>query len=146
MSNIQLQNDLEKLVEILPDRIREYIDHRVMDDVIEIVLDIGRPPEIRHSDGKIEYLGNTDITYEDIEHITSRVQEFTSDNRSGIPGTLHRISAIRNRQGRVVGLTCRIGRVITGTISCIKDICLQNKSILFLGRPGVGKTTKLREI
>ena len=146
MSNIQLQNDLEKLVEILPNRIREYIDHRVMDDVIEIVLDIGRPPEIRHSDGKIEYLGNTNITYEDIEHITSRVQEFTSDNRSGIPGTLHRISAIRNRQGRVVGLTCRIGRVITGTISCIKDICLQNKSILFLGRPGVGKTTKLREI
>lgn len=146
MSNIQLQNDLEKLVEILPDRIREYIDYPKMDDVIEIVLDIGRPPEIRHSDGKIEYLGATDITYEDIEHITSRVQEFTSDNRSGIPGTLHRISAIRNRQGRVVGLTCRIGRVVTGTISCIKDICLQNKSILFLGRPGVGKTTKLREI
>ena len=146
MSNIQLQNDLEKLVEILPDRIREYIDYPVMDDVIEIVLDIGRPPEIRHSNGKIEYLGNKDITYEDIEYITSRVQEFTSDNRSGIPGTLHRISAIRNRQGRVVGLTCRIGRVITGTISCIKDICLQNKSILFLGRPGVGKTTKLREI
>ena len=107
MSNIQFQNDLDRLVEILPDRIREHIDYPKMDDVIEIVLDIGRPPEMRHADGKIEYLGNSDITYDDICHITSRVQEFTSDNRSGIPGTLHRISAIRNRQGKVVGLTCR---------------------------------------
>lgn len=146
MSNLQFQNDLDKLVEILPDRIRQHITYEKMEDVIEIVLDIGRPPEIRHSDGKMEYIDVSDVEYEDIAYITSRVQEFTSDNRSGIPGTLHRISAIRNRQNKVVGLTCRIGRVVTGTISCIKDICLQNKSILFLGRPGVGKTTKLREI
>ena len=146
MSNIQLQNDLEKLVEILPQRIKQHLAHANMDDAIEIVLDIGRCPEIRHADGSIEYIETDDITYEDIDFITSHVQEFTTDNRSGIPGTLHRISAIRNRQGRVVGLTCRIGRVVTGTIACIKDICLQNKSILFLGRPGVGKTTKLREI
>lgn len=146
MSNLQFQNDLDKLVEILPDRIRRLIDYSAMEDVIEIVLDIGRLPEIRHSNGKIEYLGTSEIGYDDIDYITSRVQEFTSDNRSGIAGTLHRISAIRNRQGKVVGLTCRIGRVVTGTISCIKDICLQGKSILFLGKPGVGKTTKLREI
>lgn len=146
MSNLQFQNDLDKLVEILPDRIRRLIDYSAMEDVIEIVLDIGRMPEIRHSNGKIEYLGTSEIGYDDIDYITSRVQEFTSDNRSGIAGTLHRISAIRNRQGKVVGLTCRIGRVVTGTISCIKDICLQGKSILFLGKPGVGKTTKLREI
>ncbi|MBQ8459956.1 AAA family ATPase [bacterium] len=146
MSNIQFQNDLEKLVEILPDRIKSQLNYPQMEDAIEIVLDIGRVPEIRHADGKIEYIGGFEITQSDINHITSHVQEFTSDNRSGIPGTLHRISAIRNRQGKVVGLTCRIGRVVTGTIACIKDICLQNKSILFLGRPGVGKTTKLREI
>jgi len=146
MSNLQFQNDLDKLVGILPEKIRSQIDYPKMEDVIEIVVDIGRAPEIRHADGKIEYLGDTAVTYEDIDYITSRVQEFTSDNRSGIPGTLHRISAIRNRQNKIVGLTCRIGRVVTGTISCIKDICLQNKSILFLGRPGVGKTTKLREI
>ena len=146
MSNLQFQNDLDKLVEILPQKIRECINYQNMDDAIEIVVDLGRVPEIRHSDGHIEYLQAPDVTDEDIEFITSRVQEFTSDNRSGIAGTLHRISAIRNRQGKIVGLTCRIGRVVTGTISCIKDICLQNKSILFLGRPGVGKTTKLREI
>lgn len=146
MSNLQFQNDLEKLVEIIPQRIRQHLSYEKMEDVIEIVLDIGRPPEIRHADGKIEYIDVANVDYEDISYITSHVQEFTSDNRSGIPGTLHRISAIRNRQGKIVGLTCRIGRVVTGTISCIKDFCLQNKSILFLGRPGVGKTTKLREI
>lgn len=146
MSNLQFQNDLEKLVEILPQRIRQHLSYEKMEDVIEIVLDIGRAPEIRHADGKIEYIDVANVDYEDISYITSHVQEFTSDNRSGIPGTLHRISAIRNRQGKIVGLTCRIGRVVTGTISCIKDFCLQNKSILFLGRPGVGKTTKLREI
>ena len=94
----------------------------------------------------IEYLGTDIVDYSDINFVTDRIQNFTSDNRSGISGTLHRISAIRNRQGKIVGLTCRIGRVVTGTIACIKDFCLMGKSILFLGRPGVGKTTKLREI
>ena len=146
MSNLQFQNDLDRLTEVLPDKVRMHISYEKMEDVIEIVLDIGRTPEIRHSGGKIEYLGNDFVTEDDINYITSRIQEFTSDNRSGIPGTLHRISAIRNRQGKIIGLTCRIGRVVTGTIACIKDICMMNKSILFLGRPGVGKTTKLREI
>lgn len=146
MSNLQFQNDLDRLIEILPEKVRKHINYAQMDDVIEIVLDIGRTPEVRHASGRIEYLGTETVNSEDIDFITSRIQEFTSDNRSGIPGTLHRISAIRNRQGKVIGLTCRIGRVVTGTIACIKDICMMNKSILFLGRPGVGKTTKLREI
>ena len=146
MSKLQFQNDLEKLIEILPEKVRKHITFEGMSDVIEVVLDVGRVPEIRHSSGQIEYLGTQEVTDDDILFITQRVQEFTSDNRSGIPGTLHRISAIRNRQGKVIGLTCRIGRVVTGTIACIKDFCMQGKSILFLGRPGVGKTTKLREI
>ena len=146
MSNLQFQNDLDRLTEVLPDKVKKHITYEKMEDVIEIVLDIGRTPEIRHAGGKIEYLGDEFVTEDDINYITSRIQDFTSDNRSGIPGTLHRISAIRNRQGKIIGLTCRIGRVVTGTIACIKDICMMNKSILFLGRPGVGKTTKLREI
>lgn len=145
-TNLQFQSDLDKLVAILPQKVRTHLDYEKMNDVIEIVLDIGRVPEIRHAGGEIEYIDCGYVDDEDIMHITSRVQEFTSDNRSGIPGTLHRISAIRNRQGKVVGLTCRIGRVVTGTIACIKDFCTLGKSILFLGPPGVGKTTKLREI
>ena len=146
MTNLQFQNDLDRLTEVLPEKVKKHITYEKMEDVIEIVLDIGRTPEIRHAGGKIEYLGDEFVTEDDINYITSRIQDFTSDNRSGIPGTLHRISAIRNRQGKIIGLTCRIGRVVTGTIACIKDICMMNKSILFLGRPGVGKTTKLREI
>lgn len=144
--NIQLQNDLEKLMVIMPHKVTSNLSVEGLGDVIEIVLDIGRPPEIRHAGGKIDKLGTDGVTDEDINFVISHIQEFTHDNRSGIAGTLHRISAIRNRQGKVVGLTCRIGRVVTGTIACIKDICTQGKSILFLGKPGVGKTTKLREI
>ncbi len=146
MDILRFHNDFNKLIEILPTDIVNFLKNTYIDDIIEIVLDLGRNPEIRHADGKAEYIDNRLVTDEDIEHTISLIPPFTHDNRSGLPGTLHRISAIRNRQGKVVGLTCRIGRVVTGTIECIKDIVIQNKSILFLGRPGVGKTTKLREI
>ena len=146
MNETQFRNDLNALLDILPQKIKRNIQSGLLDDAIEIVLDIGRIPEVRFGNGKIMYIGSDATVREDIDFIVSRVAEFTSDNRSGIPGTLHRISAIRNRQGHVIGLTCRIGRVITGTIACIQDFVKQNKSILFLGRPGVGKTTKLREI
>ena len=146
MDKIQFHNDLRRLIEILPPKVVNDLKPYNLDDAIELVLDLGRVGEVRYADHTTHYLGERIISDEDIEYITSKIQPFTNDNRSGIPGTLHRISAIRNRQGKVVGLTCRIGRVVTGTIACIKDIVLQNKSILFLGRPGVGKTTKLREI
>ena len=146
MDKVQFHHDLDRLIEILPPKLKKHLSYEKLEDVIEIVLDLGRQAEIRHSDGTIEYLGTDYIFDDDIKCVTSQIQDFTNDNRSGIPGTLHRISAIKNRQGKVVGLTCRIGRVVTGTIECIKDFVVQGKSILFLGRPGVGKTTKLREI
>ena len=146
MDNVQFYKDINLLVNILPEKVKKYLNNAFMEDVIEIVLDIGRLPEVRHAGGKIDCLGSEPINSTDLEFITQHVAEFTSDNRSGIPGTLHRISAIRNRQGKIIGLTCRVGRVVTGTIACIKDFVTQGKSILFLGRPGVGKTTKLREI
>lgn len=146
MNEVQFHSDLDRLIEILPEKVKKHISYEKMNDVIEIVLDTNRLPEVRHSGGRIDCLGIEPITEEDISYITGKLAEFTSDNRSGIPGTLHRISAIRNRQGKIIGLTCRIGRVVTGTIACIKDFVTQGKSILFLGRPGVGKTTKLREI
>lgn len=146
MSEVQFQNDLNTLIDILPPKIKRNIQANLLEDAIEIVLDIGRIPEVRLGNGKILYLGGENVTSDELEYIVKNIPEFTTDNRSGIAGTLHRISAIRNRQGKIIGLTCRIGRVVTGTIACIKDFVVQNKSILFLGRPGVGKTTKLREI
>jgi len=146
MDKVQFHSDLDRLIEILPPKLQKHLNYERLNDAIEIVLDLGRPAEIRHADGTIDYLGDESICEEDIGCVTKKIQEFTNDNRSGIPGTLHRISAIKNRQGKTVGLTCRIGRVVTGTIDCIKDFIVQGKSILFLGRPGVGKTTKLREI
>ncbi len=146
MDKVQFHSDLDRLIEILPPKLQKHLNYERLNDAIEIVLDLGRAAEIRYSDGAIDYIGKDYIVEDDIKCVTSRIQEFTNDNRSGIPGTLHRISAIKNRQGKTVGLTCRIGRVITGTIDCIKDFIIQGKSILFLGRPGVGKTTKLREI
>lgn len=142
----QFFTDLEKLIEVFPPKISWKLQGKDLNNIVEIVLDLGRAPEIRFLDGKTEVIDSQVITQDELTHITELIDSFTTDNRSGIPGTLHRISAIKNRKGNVIGLTCRVGRVVTGTISCIRDLVLTGKSILFLGRPGVGKTTKLREI
>lgn len=141
-------NDLEKLITVLPPRIIDKLRKKDVTQLVEIVLDTGRLPEVRYLDNSIEYLGENgqEVVQAELDYVTERIEDFTSDNRTGIPGTLHRISAIKNRKGRTIGLTCRIGRVVTGTIVCIEDIVKTGKSILFLGKPGVGKTTKLREI
>lgn len=146
MNNIQFYNDLQKLLDVLPPEIAWNLREKKLDDLIEVVLDLGRLPEIRHSDGTSEFICDLPVKLDDINYTVTKIDEFTTDNRSGIPGTLHRISAIKNRKGQTIGLTCRVGRVVTGTISCIRDLVLTGKSILFLGKPGVGKTTKLREI
>src|SRR5690606_19087678 len=114
------------------------------DKLIEIVIDLGRQPTARFVENEIP-LSDKEITRTEIDHITERIGEFDADNRAGMERTLHRISAIRNRRGVIVGLTCRVGRAVYGTVDIIQDIIESGKSVLILGRPGVGKTTLLRE-
>ncbi len=142
----QVMDDLEQLLNILPERICSVLQqHPDQDQLVEIVLDLGRKPEARFPQ-RAEYLTEDLITREDLAHCVNRVGMFSGDNRAGIERTLHRISAMRNRAGEVVGLTCRVGRAIFGTVGMIRDLVETGQSILMLGRPGVGKTTALREI
>jgi stage III sporulation protein SpoIIIAA len=140
------EKELEKLIEILPPHLQDYLtSHPFKHELIEIVLDLGRRPEARFSQGP-EYLSSKLISWQDIDYIIHRIDKFNDENRAGIERTLHRISCMRNRQFLIHGLTCRIGRAVFGTISAIHDLLESEKSILILGRPGVGKTTIIREI
>jgi stage III sporulation protein SpoIIIAA len=147
-NQLRVTDNLSQLLEILPPPLRAALEHGDhLEGLIEIVLDLGRDAEARFADGRVVWLREgVPVTNEDIEFVTGRVGAFGKDNRAGIERTLHRISAIRNRQTKVIGLTCRVGRAVYGTIDIIRDIVESGKSILMLGRPGRGKTTKLREV
>ena len=141
-----VDEDLDKLLETLPFFIKKNINQHIhKDKIIEIVMDLGRRPEARFSTGP-EYLSQKIISWQDLEYTTKRISKFNNENRAGIERTLHRISCIRNRQFLITGLTCRIGRAIFGTISLARDLFESGHSILILGKPGVGKTTIIREI
>lgn len=135
-----------QLLEVLPVTVRERLEQaNELENLLEVVLDYGRPAEARYRD-RVVRMPELPVTAEDLEFVTNAIGEFGSDNRAGIERTLHRISAIRNRHGKVIGLTCRVGRALEGTIDMIDDIVRSGQSILLLGKPGVGKTTKLREV
>jgi stage III sporulation protein SpoIIIAA len=141
-----ITDDLEALLATLPPSIHDAVNRlENRSELLEIVMDLGRFAEGRFPEGEV-ILSTQPVTTADLEYVVERIGEFGDDNRAGIERTLHRISALRNRKGKVVGLTCRIGRAVLGSIALIRDIVEQGQSILILGRPGVGKTTLLREI
>jgi len=138
-------DDLIGFLEIFPSHINNLLKKADnIYDLIEVVMDLGRRPQARFHNSEI-YLGDREITAKDLQYVVDSIGEFGDDNRAGIEKTLHRISVIRNRQGTPIGLTCRVGRAVYGSVSLITDLIMSEKSVLILGRPGVGKTTILRE-
>src|SRR5512137_1385545 len=142
----RIVDDLDALLSILPPFVAEPLRQQEdLTDLLEVVMDLGRPPEARFPAREM-VLSDKEVVQQDLEYVASRIGAFGDDNRAGIERTLHRISAIRNRRGRIVGLTCRVGRAVYGTVQFIEDLVQSGKSILLLGRPGIGKTTMLREV
>ena len=141
----QITDNLDSLFEILPSEIKEAVSRLGnTDELVELILDLGRVPTARYANEEV-VLRQEEVSKADIEHVVDRVGAFDDDNRAGLERTLHRIAAIRNRTGDIVGLTCRVGRAVYGTTDIISDLISSGKSLLLLGRPGVGKTTILRE-
>jgi stage III sporulation protein SpoIIIAA len=138
-------DDLHLLIATLPVQLQAAAREQSLEHLLELVLDLGRPAQARFPDHAVT-LVDRPVTHEDIAHVVALVGEFSADNRAGIEGTLHRISCMRNRRGEIVGLTLRVGRAVFGTIDLIRDLFYEGQSLLLLGQPGSGKTTKLREI
>ena len=145
MTQKRITDNLTDLLRVLPPEITAALEKiNRPDDLLEIILDLGRTPTARFTDGEIE-LNEREVTATEIDYVVSRIGDYDADNRAGIERTLHRISAIRNRHREIIGLTCRVGRAVYGTIDIVQDFITSGTSVLLLGRPAVGKTTMLRE-
>ncbi len=145
MRQRRITDDLQALLDVLPPEISKAVTaNGNSDDLLEIILDLGRVPTARYVTGEV-VLAKVEVSRVEIDYVVERISIFDADNRAGLERTLHRIAAIRNRRGIIVGLTCRVGRAVYGTTDIIKDLIESGKSLLILGRPGVGKTTMLRE-
>ena len=129
-------DDIQSLLAVMPHNISdELLKELENDDLLEIVMDLGRPPEARFPNREV-FLGDHEVTESDIEHVVKRIGSFSGDNRAGLTRTLHRISALRNREGKIVGLTCRVGRAVMGTAKIIQDLVETGKNVLLMGPPG----------
>jgi stage III sporulation protein SpoIIIAA len=145
MKQREITDDLHALLDVLPPAISEAVNQaNDSQNLVEVILDLGRVPTARFFEREVVLL-QSEVTHEEIEYVVERIGTFDADNRAGLERTLHRIAAIRNRRGNIVGLTCRVGRAVYGTTDILKDLIESGKSLLLLGRPGVGKTTILRE-
>lgn len=145
MEQKKITDDLHALLGVLPSHLAEALNKlNESDNLLEVILDLGRVPTARFIEKEV-VLDQQEIGRDEIDYVVDRIGEFDADNRAGLERTLHRISAIRNRRGHIVGLTCRVGRAVYGTTDIIQDLIESGKSLLLLGRPGVGKTTILRE-
>jgi stage III sporulation protein SpoIIIAA len=145
MMRKRITDNLDVLLNVLPPQVeRQLTNINRSDDLLEVILDLGRLPTARYVDRE-ETLSEVEVTDADIDYVVERIGAFDTDNRAGMERTLHRIAAIRNRRGKIVGLTCRVGRAVYGTTDIIQDLIESGKSLLLLGRPGIGKTTMLRE-
>ena len=137
---IHFDEDVQRMLCILPQSLQEFLNsHASLSELIEVVMDIGHVPTVRFDHGHERLTHFNAINQADIDMIVEQVGDFNSDNRAGIEATLHRISAIRNRQGKILGLSLRIGRAVIGSIKLIEDLVKEGKTILILGPPGVGK-------
>jgi len=140
-----ITDNLDELLDILPAELRAAITPTQRPHLLEIVLDLGRKPEARFAQSAF-YLREAVVTREELDKIEAQLGSFGDDNRAGLPATLHRISAMRNRRGTIVGLTLRVGRAVTGIVDILRDLIESGQSVLLMGRPGLGKTTLLREM
>ena len=146
MTQTHITDDIEKLLELLPISVQNALaSEESKENLLEVILDLGRYPEARYPN-KVKSLNKNSLTRNDLKEIIQNLGNFGADNRAGIERTLHRISAIKNRKNEIIGLTCRIGRAVFGTVEIIRDLIESEQSLLLMGRPGVGKTTALREI